>query len=151
MGEAAEPEAGELRWLKRMPGRCRWVNALKCIECIGCACGEPIVQFIWRIGSAHRTTFRHCGRSHRNGGPSVHPTNVGRKGGEVPIATGRRRSGKRLLTVGTDCCVGKKYSALSLHKALQERGIAATFRATGQTGILIAGRGIPMDLSLIHI
>jgi uncharacterized NAD-dependent epimerase/dehydratase family protein len=47
--------------------------------------------------------------------------------------------------VGTDCCVGKKYSALSLHKALQERGIAATFRATGQTGILISGEGIPMD------
>ena len=61
------------------------------------------------------------------------------------IATGRQRSGKRLLTVGTDCCVGKKYSALSLHKALQERGISATFRATGQTGILIAGGGIPMD------
>ena len=63
----------------------------------------------------------------------------------IPIATGRRRSGKRLLMVGTDCCVGKKYSALSLHKALQERGTAATFRATGQTGILIAGGGIPMD------
>ena len=47
--------------------------------------------------------------------------------------------------VGTDCCVGKKYSALSLHKALQEGGVAATFRATGQTGILIAGGGIPMD------
>lgn len=63
----------------------------------------------------------------------------------IPIATGRRRSGKRLLMVGTDCCVGKKYSALSLHKALQERGVAATFRATGQTGILISGGGIPMD------
>ena len=63
----------------------------------------------------------------------------------ISIATGRQRSGKRLLMVGTDCCVGKKYSALSLHKALQERGVAATFRATGQTGILIAGGGIPMD------
>ena len=63
----------------------------------------------------------------------------------IPIASGRRRSGKRLLMVGTDCCVGKKYSALALHKALAERGIAATFRATGQTGILIAGGGIPMD------
>jgi uncharacterized NAD-dependent epimerase/dehydratase family protein len=63
----------------------------------------------------------------------------------ISIATGRQRSGKRLLMVGTDCCVGKKYSALSLHKALQERGIAATFRATGQTGILISGEGIPMD------
>jgi uncharacterized NAD-dependent epimerase/dehydratase family protein len=63
----------------------------------------------------------------------------------ISIATGRQRSGKRLLMVGTDCCVGKKYSALSLHKALQEQGIAATFRATGQTGILISGEGIPMD------
>ena len=63
----------------------------------------------------------------------------------VPIASGRRRSGNRLLMVGTDCCVGKKYSALALHKALEARGVAATFRATGQTGILIAGGGIPMD------
>ena len=47
--------------------------------------------------------------------------------------------------VGTDCCVGKKYSALALHKALRERGVAATFRATGQTGMLIACGGIPMD------
>ena len=63
----------------------------------------------------------------------------------IPIASGRRRSGKRLLMVGTDCCVGKKYSALACHKALEARGVAATFRATGQTGILIAGGGIPMD------
>lgn len=63
----------------------------------------------------------------------------------IPIASGRQRSGKRLLMVGTDCCVGKKYSALALHKALKERGVAATFRATGQTGMLIAGGGIPMD------
>ena len=65
--------------------------------------------------------------------------------GSIPIASGRRRSGKRLLMVGTDCCVGKKYSALALHKALEARGVATTFRATGQTGILIAGGGIPMD------
>ncbi len=63
----------------------------------------------------------------------------------ISIANGRQRSGKRLLMVGTDCCVGKKYSALAIHKAMEERGIAATFRATGQTGILIAGGGIPMD------
>ncbi len=63
----------------------------------------------------------------------------------IPIASGRQRSGKRLLTVGTDCCVGKKYSALALHRSIKQRGIAATFRATGQTGILIAGAGIPMD------
>ena len=63
----------------------------------------------------------------------------------IPIASGRQRSGKRLLMVGTDCCVGKKYSALALHRALKAHGVAATFRATGQTGILIAGGGIPMD------
>jgi uncharacterized NAD-dependent epimerase/dehydratase family protein len=62
-----------------------------------------------------------------------------------PTATGRRRSGKRLLTVGTDCALGKKYTALALTKALRARGIAADFRATGQTGILIAGGGIALD------
>ncbi|MAP96552.1 MAG: EBNA-1 nuclear protein, partial [Ponticaulis sp.] len=55
------------------------------------------------------------------------------------------RSGKRLLTVGTDCVVGKKYTALALHKEFVARGIDADFRATGQTGILIAGSGIPID------
>jgi len=63
----------------------------------------------------------------------------------LPVARGRKRSGKRVLTVGTDCAVGKKYSALALHKEFEERGIKADFRATGQTGILIAGEGIPID------
>ena len=62
-----------------------------------------------------------------------------------PVATGRRRSGKRLLTVGTDCALGKKYTALALTTALRERGIDADFRATGQTGILIAGAGSAID------
>jgi uncharacterized NAD-dependent epimerase/dehydratase family protein len=47
--------------------------------------------------------------------------------------------------VGTDCALGKKYTALALAKALKERGVDATFRATGQTGILIAGQGIAID------
>ncbi|PZQ24283.1 MAG: DUF1611 domain-containing protein [Sphingopyxis macrogoltabida] len=63
----------------------------------------------------------------------------------IPIGTGRKRSGKRLLTVGTDCALGKKYTALALHRAFVARGIDADFRATGQTGIMIAGGGIPMD------
>jgi uncharacterized NAD-dependent epimerase/dehydratase family protein len=62
-----------------------------------------------------------------------------------PAATGRRRTGKRLLTVGTDCALGKKYTALALTEALRARGVAADFRATGQTGILIAGGGIALD------
>lgn len=63
----------------------------------------------------------------------------------IPLATGRRRTGKRLLTVGTDCALGKKYTALAIAAALQARGVAATFRATGQTGIMIAGAGIAID------
>src|SRR5438045_377212 len=63
----------------------------------------------------------------------------------IPIATGRKRSGKRLLTVGTDCAIGKKYTALALTRAFLARGIATHFRATGQTGIMIAGDGIPID------
>jgi uncharacterized NAD-dependent epimerase/dehydratase family protein len=63
----------------------------------------------------------------------------------IPVGNGRRRAGHRLLTVGTDCCVGKKYTALALHRELVARKLPATFRATGQTGILIAGGGIPMD------
>lgn len=64
---------------------------------------------------------------------------------DLPIATGRKRSGKRLLTVGTDCALGKKYTALALAEAFRARGVAADFRATGQTGIMIAGSGIPID------
>jgi uncharacterized NAD-dependent epimerase/dehydratase family protein len=61
------------------------------------------------------------------------------------VATGQKRSGKRLLTVGTDCALGKKYTALALTKAFQAKGLNATFRATGQTGILISGRGVAVD------
>ena len=63
----------------------------------------------------------------------------------LPIGTGRKRTGRRLLTVGTDCAIGKKYAALSLHAAFQAAGSKSTFRATGQTGIIIAGEGIPID------
>ena len=63
----------------------------------------------------------------------------------IPIATGLKRSGKRLLTVGTDCALGKKYTALSIARAFAEGGTDVDFRATGQTGIMISGGGIPMD------
>lgn len=63
----------------------------------------------------------------------------------LSTGTGRRRRGKRLLTVGTDCALGKKYTALSLANAFKDRGIDTDFRATGQTGIMIAGSGIPID------
>ncbi|WP_350313491.1 DUF1611 domain-containing protein [Dickeya fangzhongdai] len=68
-----------------------------------------------------------------------HPTQ------SFPVASGRKRSGKRLLPVGTDCSCGKMYTALAIEKALLERGGNATFRATGQTGILISGAGVSID------
>jgi uncharacterized NAD-dependent epimerase/dehydratase family protein len=63
----------------------------------------------------------------------------------IPVGTGVKRSGKRLLTVGTDCALGKKYTALALEREMKARGINVDFRATGQTGIMIAGSGIPID------
>lgn len=64
---------------------------------------------------------------------------------ELPVGSGRSRAGKRLLTVGTDCALGKKYTALQLEKDLRQAGVKASFRASGQTGIMIAGSGIPID------
>jgi len=63
----------------------------------------------------------------------------------IPVGTGIKRSGKRVLMVGTDCAIGKKYSALALDTAMREAGINSTFRATGQTGIMLAGEGLPID------
>lgn len=61
------------------------------------------------------------------------------------VGSGQPRTGHRLLTVGTDCAVGKMFTALSIERELQSRGRSATFRATGQTGILIAGCGVAVD------
>ena len=74
-----------------------------------------------------------------------HLIDVRRPPENIPVGTGRKRAGKRLLTVGTDCALGKKYTALALTGAFHRRGVAADFRATGQTGIMIAGGGMPMD------
>jgi uncharacterized NAD-dependent epimerase/dehydratase family protein len=77
--------------------------------------------------------------------------NVRRPAAGIPIANGRKRAGKRLLTVGTDCALGKKYTALALTRAFKARGLDATFRGTGQTGIMIAGAGIPIDAVVADI
>lgn len=76
-------------------------------------------------------------------GRTLHDVRVPPAG--ITVGTGEKRTGKRLLTVGTDCALGKKYTALALAQAIKERGVSADFRATGQTGILIAGGGIPID------
>lgn len=62
-----------------------------------------------------------------------------------PIASGVKRTGKRCLAVGTDCSVGKMYTALAMDAVMRARGMKVSFRATGQTGILITGGGVPLD------
>lgn len=64
---------------------------------------------------------------------------------QFAVGSGKPRSGRRLLTVGTDCALGKKYTALAIARAMTAKGLKADFRATGQTGILIAGSGIAVD------
>lgn len=76
-------------------------------------------------------------------GRALHDVRHG--GRNFPVGTGTKRSGKRLLTVGTDCALGKKYTTLALARAFATAGIDSTFRATGQTGVLISGSGIALD------
>ena len=64
---------------------------------------------------------------------------------DYPIANGKKRKGKRMLAVGTDCSIGKMYTALCMDKEMRARGLESSFRATGQTGILITGDGVPLD------
>ncbi len=64
---------------------------------------------------------------------------------KYPIANGVPRSGKRCLAVGTDCSVGKMYTSLAMDAEMKARGLKSSFRATGQTGILITGEGVPLD------
>ncbi len=68
-----------------------------------------------------------------------HPTET------FDVAKGSKRPGLRLLTVGTDCSVGKMFTSLAIDKTMRERGMKASFRATGQTGIFIAGGGVSVD------
>ena len=66
---------------------------------------------------------------------------------DLPIASGKAKELDALvvLTVGTDCNVGKMTAQLQLVKQLNDRGLKTTFVATGQTGIMIEGWGIAVD------
>lgn len=77
------------------------------------------------------------------GGRALH--NVRHSDRTFATGKGTKRAGLRLLTVGTDCSVGKKYTALTLEREMRARGLDADFRATGQTGVLISGRGVAID------
>ncbi len=79
----------------------------------------------------------------RANGAALHDVRV--PAGDYPVANGRPRRGLRCLAVGTDCSVGKMYTAISMEREMRARGLKADFRATGQTGILITGGGVPLD------
>ena len=68
-----------------------------------------------------------------------HPTR------DFSVGNGIKRNGKRLLTVGTDVSVGKMFTSLAIESEMKSRGYNADFRATGQTGIFIAGQGVSID------
>ena len=56
-----------------------------------------------------------------------------------------RRECLRVHAVGNDCSLGKMVTTLELQQGLQRRGLDAGFAATGQTGIMVSGSGIPID------
>jgi uncharacterized NAD-dependent epimerase/dehydratase family protein len=66
---------------------------------------------------------------------------------DLPVASGAAKTTEalRVLTVGTDCNVGKMTAQLQLIRSLNERGVRTRFAATGQTGIMIEGWGIAVD------
>ena len=64
---------------------------------------------------------------------------------DFKVGKGYERAGKRVLTVGTDCSLGKMFTSLAIEKEMKARGLNATFRATGQSGIFIAGEGVAID------
>lgn len=68
------------------------------------------------------------------------PKNLG-----IGTGAARKLPNKRVLFVGTDMAIGKMTAALEMWKATGARGRRAEFIATGQTGITIRGRGIPLD------
>ncbi len=63
----------------------------------------------------------------------------------VPTGENLEHGASVVLTVGSDCAIGKKTVALELDREARGRGLASVFVPTGQTGIMIAGWGIAVD------
>ena len=64
---------------------------------------------------------------------------------DVPTGENMQLDTCIVLTVGSDCAIGKMTVSLELDRAARERGLASQFVPTGQTGIAIAGWGIAVD------
>ena len=70
-----------------------------------------------------------------------HPPDTNRVAQFIP----HRPGSHTILLVGSDCAVGKMTVALELDCEAQKRGLNSAFVATGQTGIVISGNGLPVD------
>ncbi|HEX5386173.1 MAG TPA: DUF1611 domain-containing protein [Gemmatimonadales bacterium] len=72
---------------------------------------------------------------------------VRRPPSDLPVAAGRAAAldAYVVLTVGSDCNVGKMTAQLELERRLNRRGVRTRFAPTGQTGIMLAGWGIAVD------
>jgi uncharacterized NAD-dependent epimerase/dehydratase family protein len=64
---------------------------------------------------------------------------------EVASGMARTLPCRRVLTVGTDMAIGKMSTSLELHWASKLRGWRSKFLATGQTGVMLEGDGVPLD------
>ena len=94
-------------------------------------------QFVGDIPELAALAARH--------GVTIH--DLRRPPADLDVSRGRVRTVKAtvVLTVGTDCNIGKMTTQLQILGALRDRGIRTRFAATGQTGILIDGTGIGVD------
>ena len=81
----------------------------------------------------------------RRAGVAIH--DLRKPPSDLPVATGRVRDVEAtvVLTVGSDCNIGKMTAALQMRAGLRDRGRRVRFAGTGQTGILIEGWGISVD------
>ena len=107
-------------------------------------CGMDIASGMHQRLAAH-APLRAAAQSSGTRLLDVRDPELWQRGRPWRVGTGAPRAGRRILTVGTDCNIGKMYAALALEKGLREAGEDAEFKATGQTGILIAGSGVPVD------
>ena len=112
-----------------------WVDPLCAALAAGMDVASGLHERVAEVSAVAAAAVRHGQQLH----DVRHPTR------KFDVGTGDPRPGKRLLTVGTDCSVGKMYASLAIHRGLVARGVDADFRATGQTGILIAGDGVSVD------
>jgi uncharacterized NAD-dependent epimerase/dehydratase family protein len=67
------------------------------------------------------------------------------EGLQPSVGAAAKLSNRRVLMIGTDMSVGKMTAGLEIYRLARERGVACEFVATGQIGITVTGRGVPLD------